>query len=115
MMHQGSCHCGKVTFEVNGDVSNVIECNCSHCSRKGFILAFVPRDQFTLKTPEENLTTYKFNKHVIEHKFCSTCGAAPFAYGIDPKGNKSAAINVRCLPAVDLGTLNITKVDGKSF
>jgi hypothetical protein len=115
MVHQGSCHCGNVAFEVDGDVSNVIECNCSHCSRKGFLLAFLPYDKFKLKTSETALTTYKFNKHVIEHKFCSTCGCAPFAYGVDPKGNKTAAINVRCLPAVDLKSLNITPVDGKSY
>ncbi|MBL8630437.1 MAG: GFA family protein [Rhodospirillaceae bacterium] len=115
MVHQGSCHCGKIAYEVDGDVTNVIECNCSHCSRKGYLLAFFPRDKVKLKTPESDLSTYTFNKHAIQHHFCGTCGCAPFGFGTDPKGNKTAAINVRCLPAVDLGTLNITKVDGRSF
>ncbi|MBL8643898.1 MAG: GFA family protein [Rhodospirillaceae bacterium] len=115
MMHQGSCHCGKIAYDVDGDVSNVIECNCSHCSRKGYLLAFVPRGNLKLKTPEANLSTYTFNKHALKHHFCGTCGCAPFAFGTDPKGNAMAAVNVRCLPAVDLGTLTITKVDGKSF
>ncbi|WP_461600000.1 GFA family protein [Achromobacter marplatensis] len=42
-MQQGSCHCGQIEFEVDGDVSQVLECNCSHCSRKGYLLWFVPR------------------------------------------------------------------------
>ncbi|HET6587333.1 MAG TPA: GFA family protein, partial [Oleiagrimonas sp.] len=43
MSHQGSCHCGRVAFEVEGDPEQLIECNCSHCSRKGYLLWFVPR------------------------------------------------------------------------
>src|SRR5262245_51884510 len=37
MMYQGSCHCGRVSFEVEGDLGQVMECNCSHCSRKGYL------------------------------------------------------------------------------
>ncbi|MDR6600040.1 hypothetical protein J2732_001023 [Achromobacter deleyi] len=42
-MQQGSCHCGQIRFEVDGDVSRVLKCNCTHCSRKGYLLWFVPR------------------------------------------------------------------------
>jgi hypothetical protein len=35
MTHQGSCHCGRIAFEVDGEFTQAIECNCSHCSRKG--------------------------------------------------------------------------------
>lgn len=115
MVHQGSCHCGKVAFEVDGDMTNVIECNCSHCVKKGFLLAFVPRDKLKLTTPESNLSTYTFNKHVIKHTFCAVCGTQPLGFGTDPKGNVSAAINVRCLSDFDPDKLTITKVDGKSF
>src|SRR5438046_1796199 len=44
-MYSGSCHCGRISFEVEGDLSEVKECNCSHCSRKGYLLWFVSRDQ----------------------------------------------------------------------
>ena len=73
-MQSGSCHCGAVRFTVQGEVAQAMECNCSHCSRKGFLLWFVPRDAFELSSGSERLTSYTFNKHVIEHQFCSTCG-----------------------------------------
>ena len=114
MIHQGSCHCGKVAFEVDGDIQQVTECNCSHCSRKGLLLWFVPRRQLQLKTPEGALATYLFNKHVIQHRFCKACGVQPFGLGKDPKGNEMAAINVRCLPEVDLAKLKRVPFDGKS-
>lgn len=115
MVYQGSCHCGSVTFEAEGTIEEVMECNCSHCSRKGYLLWFVARDQFRLKTPvESELGTYTFNKHVINHHFCAKCGCATFGFGTHPKGGSMAAVNVRCVD-VDRSGLKVIAVDGKSF
>jgi hypothetical protein len=114
MFHKGSCHCGRIAFEVEGEPQSVLECNCSYCSRKGSLLWFVPRGKFTLTTPESDLSTYLFNKHVIRHHFCATCGCEPFAFGRDPKGNDLAAVNVRCLEDVDLSALQRVPYDGRS-
>ena len=114
-MYSGSCHCGRISFEVEGEFSEVKECNCSHCSRKGYLLWFVPRSQLRLKSPEETMSTYKFNKHVINHYFCPTCGCAPFGTGIGPSGAAMAAVNVRCLEGVEVTTLKRVPVDGRSL
>ena len=114
MKYKGSCHCGQVAFEVEGDLTQAMECNCSHCSRKGFLLWFVPRSQFEL-IGEEGVTTYTFNKHAIEHQFCATCGCQPFAYGKDPSGAEMAAINVRCLSDIDLASVKRVPFNGRSL
>src|ERR1700682_2726185 len=114
-MYKGSCHCGATSFDVDGEVQQVVECNCSHCSRKGYLLWFLPRDKLQLRTPESNLATYTFNKHVIKHHFCPKCGCAPFASGKDRSGAATAAINVRCLEDVELSSLKKVPVDGRSF
>ena len=75
----------------------------------------VPRDKLHLATPESDLATYTFNKHVIKHRFCPTCGCAPFGEGADPSGRATAAINVRCLESVEPADLKIVPVDGRSF
>jgi hypothetical protein len=113
--YQGSCHCGKITYSVEGDLEQVMECNCSHCSRKGFLLWFVPRAQLRLAGPESALATYTFNKHVISHHFCPTCGCAPFGFGKDRSGAATAAINVRCLEGVEPASLRKVPIDGRSF
>lgn len=115
MHYKGSCHCGKVAFEVDGTLDKAMECNCSHCSRKGYLLWFVPQAQFQLNSGAAELQTYTFNKHVIQHRFCPACGCAPFAYGKDRAGNAMAAVNVRCLEGVDLGAITRVPVDGRSF
>ena len=114
MNYKGSCHCGKIAFEVEGEIKAALACNCSICSRKGSLLWFVPRAQFQLLTSEQDLATYTFNKHVIKHHFCTTCGMHPFAESVDPKGNPTAAINIRCLEGIDLDSVPVKQFDGRS-
>jgi len=115
MAYSGSCHCGAVTFTVDADPpSEAMSCNCSHCGRKGFILTFVPVDQFRLDSGADQLTDYLFYKHAITHQFCKTCGTEAFALGKSPQG-EMRAINLRCVPAIDIEALTIQKVDGARF
>jgi len=113
--HTGSCHCGNVKFEVTGDMSSVISCNCSFCSRTGALLAFVPVQQFKLLKGEDAQGNYKFNKQVLDHYFCKTCGIRAFSKGAGQGGAEMRAINVRCLEGVDVDALEIKKVDGKNY
>ncbi|RVT91308.1 GFA family protein [Sphingomonas crocodyli] len=116
MSYSGSCHCGAVAFTVNADTpTQAMSCNCSHCSRKGFLLSFVPVEQFTLTSGEAALKSYLFNKHNIEHRFCTTCGTQAFAHGKMPNGSEVRAINLRCVPTIDIDALELQKVDGASF
>lgn len=113
--HTGSCHCGAVKYDVETELGKVIACNCSICSRSGSLLAFVSPEQFTLRSGEDQLSSYMFNRHVIEHLFCKTCGIKPFARGKKRDGTPMIAINARCLEGVDVSTLEVQHVDGKSF
>jgi hypothetical protein len=115
MAHHGSCHCGRIAFEVEGDFDAAVECNCSHCSRKGYLLWFVPREHLHVSTPEADMASYRFNRHVIDHRFCPHCGCAPFGLGMGPDGRPMAAINVRCLEGVELGSLKRMPFDGRKI
>lgn len=117
MMHKGSCHCGRVKYEVEMDVNAApgLTCNCSMCRRKGTVLAFVPAGKFHLLSGEDALTDYQFGKKSIHHYFCSTCGVTSFASGQMPDGTKMQAVNLRCLEDVDVEALPKQHIDGKSF
>jgi hypothetical protein len=113
--HSGGCHCGRVRYEVKVDLDKpVISCNCSMCGRAGTLLTFVPAASFRLLSGADALTDYQFNKHVIHHKFCSTCGIKSFALGKGKDGSDTVAINARCLDDADPDTLKVNKFDGKS-
>ena len=115
MKYKGSCHCGQVAFEVEGELEQVIDCNCSICSRMGSLHWFVPREKLVLLTSQERLADYTFGAQTIQHHFCSKCGIHPFGEGSDPKGNRMAAINVRCLEEVDLSSLPVKHFDGRAL
>jgi hypothetical protein len=114
MAYRGGCHCGNIAFEVDGEIGRVIECNCSICSKRGYLFWFVPRANLHLRS-EPSLSTYTFNKHRIKHQFCPTCGVAPFGIGVDANGNETVAMNVRCLRDVDTAALDIVPFDGRSI
>lgn len=114
MKYTGGCHCKKVRYEAEIDIDNAMECNCSICSKKGWLLVFIPADKFKLISGKENLTDYQFNKKVVHHYFCKTCGIQSFGAGVGPDGKEMRAINIRCLDNIDLEKIKIVKYDGKN-
>ena len=113
--HRGGCHCGNVRFEVDTDLREVMECNCSICSKTGSRLAFVPPEQFRLLSGGDRLTDYQFKTKTIHHLFCPVCGIRSFARGRGADGREMIAINVRCLEDVDLASLPVRPFDGRSL
>ena len=113
--YSGGCQCGAVRYDVTADLDNTMTCNCSRCAKLGIILTFAPLENFKLRSGESALTDYQFNKKVIHHLFCSTCGIESFARGQKPDGTSMVAINVRCLDEVDPATLSPKAVDGRKY
>lgn len=115
MHYTGSCHCGRVAFDVEGEIQSAMACNCSICARKGVLMWFVPREQLRLRTPDDAAATYTFNKHVIQHRFCAACGIHPYGEASDPSGTRMAAINLRCIDGLDLDAIPVQHFDGRSL
>jgi hypothetical protein len=113
--YKGGCQCGTVSYEVDLALGEVIACNCSRCGPMGFRLAFTTPEHFRLLSGEGAMTAYRFNRHVVDHLFCATCGVQSFARGKRPDGADAIAINVRCLAGVDADALPVKHVDGRKF
>jgi len=71
---KGSCHCGSVKFEVNSKLKDLRRCNCSICSRKGFVMSTASSDELKIISGETYLNKYQWNTEIAEHYFCSKCG-----------------------------------------
>jgi hypothetical protein len=114
--HHGSCHCGKIQYEVKFDKLDAgMSCNCSICRKVGALRTFVPATDFKLLGGEDALTHYKFGKQNIDHCFCATCGIHSFAQGAKPDGTKMVAVNIHCLHGVDEDKLAVKKFDGAAL
>jgi hypothetical protein len=113
MKYRGGCHCGRIAYEVEGELLKASECNCSICTKKGFLHWIVPRENFRLMTPESSLATYQFNTRVAKHYFCPTCGIASFY--IPRSDPDKIDVNVRCLEGVDALKLEREFFDGQNW
>lgn len=110
--YTGGCHCGAVRYEVEMELDKVLECNCSHCHKKGILLTFADNKDFTLTQGAEYLSEYWFNKKSIRHLFCEICGVQSFAEHL---AVPSMVINARCLDGVDTSSLTVEKYNGKDI
>jgi len=113
-IYKGSCHCGKVQFEIDFPIMPAVRCNCSLCRRKGALMtpAFA-QDNLRIISGSDDLAVYQFNTRVARHWFCRTCGIYPFHQTRKDRGLWRA--NVGCLHGVDPYALESSISDGASL
>jgi hypothetical protein len=112
--HGGGCHCGRVRFEVIAPKSlKVSECNCSICSKAGYLHLVVPAAQFKLLSGNDTLKTYSFNTHTAKHLFCSVCGIKSFYV---PRSHPDGiSVNARCIDSGTIEELTVTPLNGREW
>jgi hypothetical protein len=112
--HKGGCHCGRVRFEVVAPARiSVVGCNCSMCSKSGYLHFIVPKSQFRLVSGDEVLTEYKFNTGTARHLFCSVCGIKSFYV---PRSHPDGySVNARCLDEGTVEDMTVIPKDGKNW
>ena len=109
----GGCHCGRIRFEADGELTDLSICNCSICSRTGYVHWAIPPERFRLTSGVDAYATYEFGTRVAKHHFCRICGISPFRVArSDPD---KIDVNARCLEGVDLDALTATRFDGRNW
>jgi hypothetical protein len=103
-----------VVFEVEAPAEiEAHECNCSICSKSGFLHLIVPKSRFNLIQGSESLSTYTFNTGVAKHLFCKRCGVKSFYV---PRSNPDGySVNVRCLEPATISEIVVIPFDGKNW
>lgn len=112
--HSGGCHCGRVRFEVIAPKRlRVSDCNCSICSKAGYLHLVVPADRFKLLSGSDTLRTYSFNTHTARHLFCSVCGIKSFYV---PRSHPDGiSVNARCIDSETIEELTVTSLNGREW
>lgn len=112
--HTGGCHCGRVRFEVTAPARlEVTDCDCSICSKSGYLHLIVPKSRFKLLSGADVLTTYQFNTRTAKHLFCSVCGIKAFYV---PRSHPDGySVNARCLDDGSVKRLTVIPSDGRNW
>jgi hypothetical protein len=113
-VHEGGCHCGRIRFEVEAPARvDATECNCSICSRCGYLHLIVAREDFRLLQGSDELTEYTFNTGEARHYFCRHCGVKSFYV---PRSHPDGfSVNVRCIDDGTLESVSVTAFDGRNW
>jgi hypothetical protein len=113
MNYHGSCHCGRVSFEVQAKLDYVVECNCSICRRRGALWHGALESELRILTGEADLALYQFGTNTAKHYFCKHCGIHPF---VRPRLDPTRwAFNVLCIDGVDAKSLPVRQFDGENW
>ncbi len=112
--HRGGCHCGRVRFEVLAPARvQVSDCNCSMCSKSGYLHLIVRGENFKLLSGSDTLTTYTFNTGTAKHLFCSVCGVKSFYV---PRSHPDGfSVNARCLDPGTLAEMTVEPFNGQEW
>lgn len=111
---QGGCHCGAVRFEVQfASPPELLDCNCSMCSKTGYLHLIASDGEFILLQGREALSSYRFGTGKADHLFCSKCGIKSFYV---PRSHPDGvSVNWRALDNVDDIKPNIRPYDGRNW
>lgn len=110
----GSCHCGEILYEINANINYVIMCNCSFCSKKGWLIIHIDNESFKLIKGDKYLGDYQFAKKRVNHFTCINCGISVFSKGIIEDNKLIYAINTYCLDNIDLKKIEIKHFDDET-
>jgi hypothetical protein len=112
--HTGGCHCGRVRFEVIAPAKlEVADCNCSICSKSGYLHLIVPAERFTLISGRDALRAYTFNTHVAKHLFCAHCGGKSFY--IPRSHPDGVSVNARCIDSDTIESISVIPFNGREW
>lgn len=100
--YSGSCHCGRVKFQIKTDdiFKDVYRCDCSLCKKKAILMKAEQKDQFKVIAGHNDLLSYKWNKQIAEHFFCGNCGV--YTHHKRRRDPNQICINFACLDDLDM-------------
>lgn len=122
-MLTGSCHCGAVAFEIDGDIPyQLTRCTCSFCAKRGALWAYFTPEHFRRTTSHEAEATYRWSSRLVAHNFCPTCGCGTYtdspafeADGRYTEGERRIGVNARLFDDFVAEDHPVQVIDGKNL
>jgi hypothetical protein len=112
---EGRCHCGAVSWRVDGAIPDATICNCTMCRKYGALWAYgFDGEDVHVSAPENALTSYARAKGTISFNFCRTCGNLVSWRGLEPMkdGRTRIAVNLRLAEPQAIAGIPLQRFEG---
>lgn len=122
-MITGSCHCGKHSFRIDGEIpARLTRCTCSFCAKRGALVAYFTPELFHPSAEPGTDGIYRWNTKLVAHHFCKHCGVSIYsdspAFGTDGSWDqvtRRIGVNARLFDDFDAANAPVTVIDGKNL
>ncbi|VAV96183.1 hypothetical protein MNBD_ALPHA04-667, partial [hydrothermal vent metagenome] len=111
---QGGCHCGAIKIAVPELPRDILQCNCSLCTKTGWIGGYWRLELVTIRSSKEALTPYVQGDKTITAWHCRTCGCVTHWTPITAPPDRMG-VNMRMFDWNDWNHIPVIEVDGASF
>lgn len=114
-MLSGSCHCGAVSWSLEGDPGSATICNCTLCRRYGALWAYDYEDErIRISGPSAAYARVDAAEPSLEIRFCPVCGCVLCWRSLqcDAQGRRRIAVNLRLAAPDMVAHLLIDRFDG---
>ena len=109
-MIEGSCHCGGVQWQFDGQPDGATACNCTVCRRYGVLWAYYPTGQVHVIAPD-GTDTYAWDDRSIAFHRCRTCGCVTHWSSLTRQDDRMG-VNARLMDAEIVREARIRHLDG---
>ncbi|MCP3143854.1 GFA family protein [Pyxidicoccus xibeiensis] len=106
-----TCHCGRVSLEVQSEPTDVTECNCSICRRYGVLWAYYSPRQVRVVAEGSAQDTYQWGEQRVAFHRCAHCGCVSHWASLDPERDRMG-VNARLMPLELLSKVRVRHRDG---
>ena len=118
----GSCHCGQISFEVDGALpAKLTRCTCSFCSKRGTLYLYCKPESFRPAVQGDD-AVYRWQTRQVAHHFCARCGCTTWSDSPEFQRDGSwdgktrrIGVNARLIDDLDAATADVEVVDGKNL
>ncbi|WP_164115306.1 GFA family protein [Sphingorhabdus sp. Alg239-R122] len=110
----GTCHCGAVAISVPSLPEKLVSCNCSICSRTGWLGAYYHPNDVTVDAKNDGMAGYVQGDRAITFWRCRHCGNATHWTALTAPEDRMG-VNVRIFDRKLWQDVPLEQVDGASW
>jgi hypothetical protein len=110
----GSCHCGRVRITLPRAPDEILQCNCTLCTKTGFQGMYFSSDELEIEGETDPYVRADSNPPFLATQRCRHCGIVTHWTPLSDPPHERMGVNTRLFEPGAFNGIPVTEVDGRS-